>query len=76
MGTVTDGVLVLMVGFSKGYTIIGKHPVSIVIFFTFGGCYGFEKSRVANENNFVAIFGRFEMGGVSRPNSYAFKTKC
>ncbi len=54
MSTMTNWVLMLMMRFSKGNAIIGEYPVSIVILFIFGGGYGFEKSRVANENNFIA----------------------
>ena len=44
MRTVTNGILMFMVWLPKGNAIIGKYPVPIIILFTFGGGYGFEKS--------------------------------
>jgi hypothetical protein len=43
MCPMTDRILVFMVWLPKGNAIIGKYPISIIIRFTFGGGYGFEK---------------------------------
>ncbi len=53
MGTMSDGILVLVMRFSKSDAIIGEQPVAILVLFSFSGSDGLEKCGIADKDNFV-----------------------
>ncbi len=54
MGTMTNRILVFVVRFSKGDTVVSKKPVSVWILFALGRSNSFKKRRVTHEDNFAS----------------------
>ncbi|MBA7686050.1 hypothetical protein ES703_94486 [subsurface metagenome] len=53
MGTMTDRILMLVMGLSKSDAVVGKYPVPVLILFPLSTSHGLEKGRVSYENDFA-----------------------
>ena len=53
MGTMADRILMLVVSFPQSNAVVGKYPVTVLIFLSPGTSHGLEKGRVSYKNDFT-----------------------